>query len=221
MLRFAISDGASESLLAGPWANILTRAYCRSESLDPGFEAFYARALTSWQKWKLAYLEYRKRKDNPIRWYEEPGLDNGAFATLLGLRIEELSGGRWHAIGIGDSCLFHVRNERLITHFPIKDSASFNNSPRLLASKASHMEGLESEDMVIEGTWLFKDRFYLATDALSQWFLKEYENGNEPWTMVDDIASSRSSAFEEWINRLRNQKQIKNDDVTLLEIRIG
>ncbi|MDQ3816980.1 MAG: hypothetical protein M3362_04725, partial [Acidobacteriota bacterium] len=58
------------------------------------------------------------------------------------------------------------------------------------------------------------DVFYLMTDALACWFLTEVENGNEPW-MINRGPQKR---FEKWINKLRANMKIRNDDVTMFRI---
>jgi hypothetical protein len=58
------------------------------------------------------------------------------------------------------------------------------------------------------------DKFFLATDALSCWFLAECEAGRKPW---ESLASLRSREdFAAFVDRLRKARSLKNDDTTLL-----
>jgi hypothetical protein len=221
-LRFALSDGASESFLSGKWAQILTRAFCRSHDDAVEFEGFYARAIEAWHHWYQAYIEQRNRRNRPILWYEEPGLRSGAFATILGLRIDEADGGTWKAFAVGDSCLFQVQGQTLTARFPIGSSSEFNNFPALIASDQERNRDLEKKIVKTGGTWQVGDKFFMMSDALAQWFLKEHEQGLKPWDMLGSLGSPDAlESFSAWVYSLRTQKAIRNDDTTLLQVSLG
>src|SRR5947207_14428775 len=76
LLRFAIADGATEASFARPWAQILTRAYCRDQLSDKKIRKTLPRLE---QEWRSAI------GNQPLPWYAEEKLGQGAFATLLGL----------------------------------------------------------------------------------------------------------------------------------------
>jgi hypothetical protein len=61
--------------------------------------------------------------------------------------------------------------------------------------------------------------FFLMTDALASWFFQEYENGGKPWEIIGENTIDKSS-FTNWIEQLRENKIIRNDDVTLLVLTI-
>jgi hypothetical protein len=57
------------------------------------------------------------------------------------------------------------------------------------------------------------------TDALAQWFLEGCERGAKPWNQLEEFASSGSDeAFADFIETLRDQREIRNDDVTLVVV---
>jgi hypothetical protein len=56
----------------------------------------------------------------------------------------------------------------------------------------------------------------LATDALSQWFLGQVEDGKKPWQEL--LALDGQEAFTAWIEENRRSNSIRADDVTLLII---
>jgi hypothetical protein len=56
------------------------------------------------------------------------------------------------------------------------------------------------------------------TDALAAWFLARCEKGAVPWLELREVTLRKVPAFEEWISRLRNQREIKNDDCTLVSV---
>ncbi len=213
-LRFAVADGASEGMLSGQWAQILVRAYCRAISASQ-MPDLLARALPSWREWKQHYLDLRIRQDRPVQWFEEPGLEKGAFSTLLGLTLlDGESPGRWEATALGDSCLFQVRAGELVEALPIDDAEAFGSRPFLIASNPARNNGLLERVHYGAGEWQPGDRFYLMTDALAHWFVRECEAGEAPWDLLR--AADSSEAFDAWTTMLKRDRQIRNDDITLL-----
>lgn len=59
------------------------------------------------------------------------------------------------------------------------------------------------------------DILVLATDAFSQWFLDSYLKGQKPWKKME----KNMGEMEEFIEKLRHDKKIENDDVTCIMIR--
>src|SRR3954469_25715312 len=78
--RFAVADGASESLLASRWADLLVRRYC-SHHLSPDPGAVFSDCIARWPGRLASYSGDREQSGRPIQWFEEPGLERGAFAT--------------------------------------------------------------------------------------------------------------------------------------------
>lgn len=227
--RFAVSDGASESMLSGPWAEVLVRAFCRTEAaVSRAFvKAMMARACAAHEAWRKEYLRRREREGRPVQWYEEPGLKDGAFATILGLSL--LPSGAWEAVALGDSCLFQVRGEDLVAAFPVKQSSEFGQRPMLAASDPAKSGLALGKFRGALGTWRRGDTFYLMTDALSAWFIKQHEQGEKPWVTLDSTEGSLSgracdeaagpASFEALVQRLRSEGLMRNDDVTMTRVR--
>jgi hypothetical protein len=195
--RFAIADGASESVFAKEWAGILCRSYV-AESLDP------ARVLEWRQQMQKAWSASVLTGELP--WYLEEKLQEGAFATFLGLTVVE---GAWRAIAIGDSCLFHTRSDALLAAFPMDRADDFGTRPSLIGSRQRSIVA----PMIAEGQFRPGDRIMLMTDALSEWFLQACEAGATPWL---ELARLDHDNFPRWIDEQRETLAIKNDDVTLL-----
>ncbi|HEX5272936.1 MAG TPA: protein phosphatase 2C domain-containing protein, partial [Gemmataceae bacterium] len=193
--RFAVADGASESSFAGLWARLLVEGFVRPA---PGW---LAAARQSW----AASVDGRA-----LPWYAEAKRDDGAYATLVGLVVAD---GRWHALAVGDACLFQVRGDCLLASFPLGRSADFGNRPRLIGSRPfaeaeTHAEG--------RGEWEAGDRFLLMTDALAQWFLRRHEAGERPWQELG--ALSEGERFAEWVDERRRGDGLRNDDVTVVMV---
>src|SRR4051812_12312971 len=95
--RFAVADGASESCFAALWARLLTKDFLAARRPCD---------LTAWlggarQCWSAEVMGL------DLPWNLEMKREEGAFATLLGLRIQQPASGRpwrWGAVAVGDSC---------------------------------------------------------------------------------------------------------------------
>ena len=126
--RIAISDGASESAFARDWARILTHSFVAD---PPDLCSLTEDSLRDWltpaqEEWS-AGVPWES-----IPWHGEAKARAGAFATLLGLRIDpvpdDTSRLEWEAMAVGDSCLFVVREERVTLSFPLKTPPSSTTS---------------------------------------------------------------------------------------------
>jgi hypothetical protein len=69
---------------------------------------------------------------------------------------------------------------------------------------------------LLHGDWQAGDSLLLATDALAQWVLGSTEEGNEPW--IECLRIKSQQQFEAWIQKLRDAKEIRNDDAALVVI---
>lgn len=234
----AIADGASESMLAGAWADRLTRAVGGLAGRELGADVFAERICAAAARWPAhvdRYLRRRERIGRPIAWYEESKLEQGAYATLLGVSFRwnpesesqlahSADGGlrgTWSAAALGDACGFHVRDARLAEAFPLERSADFDTSPPLAGTRAPDRELIEARTVARHGTWLPGDVFYLATDAAAQWFLAEAEDGREPWREIDEVCDTGTPGdARAWLDKLRTECVMRNDDVTIVRCRL-
>jgi hypothetical protein len=218
-VQLAIADGASESSFARLWAKLLVNAY-------------RLRPVADTSEWRLQVGEQAARwqryvSRRPLAWFAQEKASYGAFSTFLGLQVNAntlgmAAVGTWTSLAIGDSCLFQVRDGRLTEAFPIHSSAEFSNSVELVSSnlaKNSHSWELAKAQT---GQWQVGDTFFLATDALSAWFLRECEAARSPWKTLLDLADAGRSQiqFGEWVERQRASGVLKNDDVTCLLLRL-
>lgn len=225
----AIADGATEGMLSRQWANLLVRRYVRRLPGEHELTGWLSETLTAWQHEKRNYLRRRERNNKPVQWYEEPGLEAGAFAALLGFGLCPASGGRtapvqpwkWTAFAVGDCFLAQVRGGECIRMFPFDESNALNNRPFLLSSNPARNDGIAGRFLFAQGETLAGDRFFLMTDALAGWFLREYEQGAAPWQQLASYRGpSAAHAFAGWIDALRAGHGLRNDDVTLLHFAI-
>jgi hypothetical protein len=101
------------------------------------------------------------------------------------------------------------------------DSAGFSNQPALLSSSGTTAEVLGRHLSVKTGDLRPGDTCYLATDALSAWFLRMAETGeswNEPWRPLQLLDESNQDEFRELIGKLRDDGVIRDDDTTLVRV---
>lgn len=199
--RFAVADGASESAFAALWAELLVQEFVHQRG-----------RLADWlvsvrQRWH----ERCQKADMP--WYLEEKFAQGAFATFLGVFFR--GGRRWQAGVVGDCCLLHVRSGQLRRAFPMRRSQDFSNRPALLCSRPQGA-GKQIKVSLLSGPWRADDVMLLATDALAQWFLRKVEEGNKPWEEALRVGTDEE--FAAWIGPMRESKEIRNDDTTLMVI---
>ncbi|WP_248965778.1 hypothetical protein [Sphaerisporangium perillae] len=232
-LRVALSDGASESVLAGLWARSLVdhfvsvphEALASADSF--GREAVMVTA--SWEATLGDYIARREADGRPIQWYEQPKLDRGAYATLLAISfcapqegdLADLRGeGRWAAAVIGDCCLFQVRDGALITAYPLAGSEDFGTSPNLLNSRNQDSLLISERVAMNSGSLRQQDDIYLCTDAVAAWFLREVEHGGRPWETLRDLGTSDGPNFADFIGEERASGHMRNDDATLIHVAV-
>ena len=219
-LRLAVADGASESMLSGLWADLLVRTWCRSRRR--GMYDVVAAAMSRWQAALDEYLDERLAADRPIEWFQEHGLDRGAHATLLGVDLDGTAGeGHWTAESLGDTCLFQVAGDELVTAFPVEKAAAFDNAPKLVPTKTAHLGRVAAAVERAEGGCSGGDVLYLATDAVAAWFLASAEAGGAPWRELGAIAPDDDAAFASWVDGRRAAGLLRNDDVTVVRVEVG
>ncbi len=215
--RAAVSDGASESAFAREWANILTDAFVRrppefGSLTDDTLQGWLAQAQEEWN----AVVPWDR-----IPWHGETKARAGAFATLLGLTVRTAPGSSqrlsWHAIAVGDSCLFVVRDDLLWLSFPLEDAAEFDNAPALVCSNPANAAGLWEGVRLHSGECAPGDRLILASDALACWFLAKNAAGEKPWETLLALDSSR---WDAWVEEQRRSGLMRNDDTTLITIKV-
>lgn len=209
-LRFAISDGASNSSYSTVWAELLVRNYVECDNSD--WQA-HMRALQ--QKW---YEWYAGINWSDLPWNCGAKAMEGDSATLLGLTFSsyDVNNGNWEALAIGDSCLFHVRSNEFVSSFPLHNSNDFNDFPALICSIDSNIGNRVQAIKFIKGNYQIGDIFIMATDAIAEWFLNSHEAGEKPW--LDLVNLSSNTHFRGFIETLRQHGRIEDDDVTILII---
>ena len=218
--RLAIADGATEVAFSKEWANILVNRFVDTHPLDMAnlSEETFSRWLEPCQeRWDLGV---RRRN---IPWHGRAKVKAGAMATFLGIHMRP-GGGRselvWRATAVGDCCLFIVREGRLHTAFPVDDPGEFGNTPPLVCSNPAIGMGWQ-QIQHREGCCQKGDLVILTTDAVACWALTQHQQGEDPWSIILEICNGPIPCREQWVAARRADHTMRNDDATLLAVRIG
>jgi hypothetical protein len=71
---------------------------------------------------------------------------------------------------------------------------------------------------ILSGTYYPGETLLLTTDALAVWLLRQVEAHAHPWPALLNLRSHDD--FAAWVEGLRQDKQIRNDDTSLLVIHV-
>lgn len=217
----AIADGASEGFLSRLWSKILTISYVNWDTSDVNMRQYIDFCIDIYEDQRVKYLQRRVESGNPLKWFEENLMAKGSFSTLLGLSFMDDGpfGGYWASYCVGDSCLFHFR-EAVIDVFPELDSGGFSNSPDLIASNPVYNRDVLDRVVTKTGEYLYGDVFYLMTDAIANWFVNKLEANERPWETLDGYLDGDHVEFTEFLMGLRDEGELKNDDVTIARVTV-
>lgn len=212
-----LADGASEGYLAGLWASVLVESLGDHAELD-----LQGRLACAWDRWAREVARFartRAEEGRPLQWFEELGLERGAAAALLAFALhrgQDGTGGTWEAASVGDVCLFQVRSGQLAEAFPLRNAEEFGCMPALVPSRPVPLgEALRRA----EGQWQAGDRFFLATDALAAWFLREHDEGRHPWDVLSGLPGD-GEVLQAWVEAQREEGRLRDDDVALMILRL-
>ena len=230
--RFAIADGATESSFAEIWSTILTQKFI---SAPPAGQPPPEQSLIDWvsplqQEWHANIMWDR------LPWFAEEKARKGAFATFLGMEFileeeeeegvmdkllfmfkkQKQGGLRWKALTIGDSNMYQIRNDELLTSWPLTKGIQFTHRPTLISSNPESNEGVWDHFIYETGEFEEGDTFILATDAIAKWFLDRVELGEKPWQTLAKIKSEQD--FENLVAELRSGLKMQNDDTTIISV---
>lgn len=243
--RAAIADGATESSYSREWAEILVQHGIEKpiSEITHNWQGFTGEC-------KKAFAQKTASLQQHLPWHAQYKVNvEGSFASLALVNFDSQRK-TCSALAVGDSCIFLVRkkclgcakrncaNQQTFNNktsfytelcnsssfknpeaFPINTSDQFNNRPFLLGSiKELDSKYIKTYKKVLNrGIY----RLYMMTDALAQWFLKRSESKIKPppWTLLDKTAYNNN--FDLFVTKLRNQREIANDDITLLILEIA
>lgn len=216
-LRFAISDGITKSFLPSIWANLLCHSYTNSEEkpekdwLNHYAETGLSLDVSHWEQ--LVKNIITSAPCNKVRILERMQTNyQYAGATLVGLSI---TNNELYYDVLGDSCLFFLNEatKQLDCISTINEKDGFTNFPDYISSEGKIM-----------GEWkhgnhpLFNGYVLMMTDALSEWFLHQYQCRT---SLIDQLWELNShESFIDFVENARNAYILKDDDVALLMLKL-
>ncbi|MFE2754519.1 hypothetical protein ACFXGA_21225 [Actinosynnema sp. NPDC059335] len=213
--RFAVADGATQGFGSARWAQQLVAGFVGDQGPAPDLTP------TALHRWV---------SEAQRRWRDDPRLAGatdlqrlkqatvGSFATFLGCELLDLAGPRprWSAVALGDAVLFHVRGGRVVTQFPPLSPEEFGSNPDGLPTGSDGLADVIGRASFAEGDLLDGDSLYLATDAFAQWAAAA--DGPGSWAAL--AALDHPDAFRALVTRARAAREMVNDDVTLMRVRL-
>jgi hypothetical protein len=210
--RFSVSDGVSKSFFPKVWSEILAGQFVERTDLKES------------ELIKVCQDEWQKRIDEIVslpetKWFTKTQYSrkDPALATFVGLQFLEKEK-KWSASALGDSFLFFVPKgykdyqKELVKLSSKVEPIVFDNFPDYLTSIGESHKGRAKE----KGGNLRNGTFYLMTDALAEWFIKEEENA------IGKITVWKSQAdFERFIAQAIDENQLTNDDCAILCVELS
>jgi hypothetical protein len=219
----AVADGASDGVFTKVWVELLLKSFIAAPLALDDMQVVEPWLFERRQKW-FATIDYPN-----LRWSLRKRVDTScAAATFLAFRLDEPEASPkskepaaphkpsgWTAWAVGDVCLFHVRDNRLITTFPIERSSEFSYTPSVYQSKALLPT---PKAQVLKGELRPGDLLLFATDALANQMMVTTESGDDApdW---DRLLAVDQDAWRQEIEFLRERGEMVNDDCTLLIVR--
>jgi hypothetical protein len=208
--RFAISDGVSRSFFPGIWSELLVTNFVNNSA------EISSLVSTCQEEWMRQVKTIVEAPD--VKYFTRNAFNRKTpgMATFVGLTLSEKDK-VWNATALGDSYLFFIPDK--VTHFKTdlivlssKDNPEiFDNYPDYFSSMGNHNGNMKDTSGQLQpGT------FYMMTDALAEWFLKQGEYVSEIIKVWGDQIH-----FERFIETLRDHEKISNDDTSVLIIEIS
>jgi hypothetical protein len=218
--RFIVGDGATEAYDSLRWGRQLIKAF-REEPDAPGSD----NASDSMRR----VFEHAQRQwvaSTPASFaniFEERKFhDEGSFATVLSLALHGLDNyqPRWYAASLGDTILFHIRNDEYKLHFPPMSVDEFGRTPNGASTSPAELDRMCDQLQYTSGTLAPGDRLFVATDALAAWLIRRHDvDGPALWSRLSALDSD--PVFAGMIDTHRGSGELDNDDVTLLRIEVA
>lgn len=219
--RVAIADGVSSAVFSGAWAEILTRSVV---AMPPNVRdsAQFGVWLAERRKEWAAGINVPSLSYHLLMKLRQVG---GGFSTLSWIEVQRDEGAIGkdheyvvHGQGVGDSCVFHVRDGQVLCKWPMRDSAEFEEDPISIGSvNAQRDQALEFQ--TFEWKCRAGDLLVLATDAVSAWIYRMLESGEA--INLSDLSQLPDRDLAEYLTALRESHWLKRDDSTIVFVGLG
>jgi hypothetical protein len=212
--RFAIADGATEAFDSRNWAYQLAKHW-----------AFNTNLLSPDNFWRWVEEEGRALDESwtslQLSWYAEEKARAGSFAAFVGVEVDLEEQG-WRAIALGDSCVFHCRDNALVKAMPLDNPKSFSSCPILTPSRTAMQSQATEAIVVATGELRNGDEIVMLSDAAAAWYLELVENKSTK--VIETFVTLLNHTDREVLTRFfegeRLSKRLKDDDVAIIRIEV-
>jgi hypothetical protein len=219
-VRFAVADGATETYESRRWVNQLIRSFMsRNQAEGACWPEIEHESVTAW--FKAMQEQWQAAAPISTDYIEQVKIRQGTLATFVGGQILGLDtpAPHWRAAALGDSVLFHVRNGRLVDHFPRLRSGDFASAPEGISTLPERLGRMSDNVGIKQGRLASGDMIFAATDAFAKWMITCVESGEQGlWPLLGSLV--HDSDFIRLVMVHRGTLAMKDDDVTLMRIRI-
>jgi len=220
LIRFAVADGATEAYESRRWVSQLLGSFMSLDQaggmswpdLEYGSMSAWFKAMQ--EQWQAAapaaadYIELRK-------------IQQGTLATFVGGQIFGLNTPApvWRAAALGDSVFFHVRDGHLLNQLPSMRSSDFDSAPEGISTLPERLGRMSDQMRIEQGPLAAGDLLFAATDAFAKWMITCVERGDPLlWQVLGHLV--HPVEFGQLVAELRRVMAMKDDDVTLMRIRL-
>jgi hypothetical protein len=216
-LRFLVLDGASEAFDTVRWVNEIAASYAPRDE-NRKVPALHRDDMGRW----FAHLQRDWAENPPVlhnimeeRRYRE----TGSFATMVAGVVTGVGGPspRWQAMALGDTVLFHVRGERLLTHFPPLTDGDFGLRPAGVSTRSDRLADMVEGLTGGGGSIAAGDTVFVATDALAHWIVRRLRHDETAlFRLLRGL--NHPDTFAAFVADHQEASEMVNDDVTLLRL---
>ncbi len=220
-LACAISDGASESYDSKKWSKILCDNFISSAKQTKKNIFFEEKEIKKFLlKSRLEFNTFYSKKN--LSWSQEASLSRGCYSTIVGI-IDH--GKNIEILAVGDSIALWREKNTIIKSFFIKNNHNFFKKPTLLCNIASNDKYFFEEfniswsSIKIQKSSIIDGDIFLLTDALAERIFSLVNQ--KKFNFVIEILKKNYKEFENWLLNERSKSLVKQDDTTVVWIKIN
>ena len=222
--RFVVLDGATGAYDPVRWVDQLVRSFApqaRPEPRDPGSSP--PRCAPGSPRCRISGPRTCGTSTASSRSASSPRSARSrpcSASRSTGSTARNPTGGR---VALGDTVLFHVRAGRLIAAFPPMGPEDFGTLPDGVHTSPASLDRMTERLLVGGGVLEAGDFLFAATDAMAQWILRTIERDEaKVWDTLTTLAHPDVFArlVEDQRREQNSAKRMKNDDVTLMRLRM-
>lgn len=220
--RFIVVDGATEAYDSLRWVAQLVVSFIGDG--PSGASRIPALSMDDMRRW-FELMQAQWVAEAPAEFsniFEELKFAQvGSFATMLGCELTGLDSldPRWHAVALGDTVLFHVRDSRLVEQFPRLAADDFGLNPDGVHTLPAALEKMSRTLVFAWGSLRVGDQLFMATDALAHWIVRGIQHQEQTlWDMLANL--DHPCLFKQFVADQRAAGAMRNDDVTLLRVHV-